>query len=129
MSILDLKLLTDENIDPDLVIYLRSCGFDVFDIVENQLSGSTDARVLEFAVQQNRAVVTHDRDFGTLAIAAGKPFYGIIYLRPGQVDVLESIVSFNALLEGVKDVVPPFILVIQNTNSGVRIRYRPSSLL
>ena len=79
MKITELPLLTDENIDPEVVVYLRSEGFDVVDVLESGWAGMDDEQILDIAHDQGRAVVTHDSDFGTLAIAAGKPFTGIIY--------------------------------------------------
>jgi len=35
-------VLTDENIDPDVVVFLRKNGFDVFDIKEEGLQATSD---------------------------------------------------------------------------------------
>lgn len=40
MSIRDLRFLIDENIDKELVLFLRAEGFDVFDIKEGRTSPS-----------------------------------------------------------------------------------------
>lgn len=61
-------LLTDENIDPDVVAGLRRLGFDVLDVVESGRAGVGDVELLRWAVSQGRVIVTHDADFGTLAI-------------------------------------------------------------
>ena len=125
MNIKSLPLFTDENIDPDVVAYLRLEGFDVFDVIENGLSGSDDEQLLALAHAQGRIVVAHDSDFGTLAIAAGKPFKGIIYLRPGHIETYFTLQSIAALLREITEVHPPFIIVVRHGIAGIRIRYRP----
>jgi len=124
MKITELLLLSDENIDPDVVSYLRSQGFDLLDVVESDWEGMEDEQILDKAHSQGRAVLTHDGDFGTLAIAAGKPFTGIIYLKPGHIKTEFTLQSVAALLEKVEVVELPFIIVVHPGKSGIRIRYR-----
>jgi predicted nuclease of predicted toxin-antitoxin system len=38
--------------------------------------------MLRRTVAEDRVVVSHDHDFGTLAVLAGEPIIGIVYLRP-----------------------------------------------
>jgi predicted nuclease of predicted toxin-antitoxin system len=60
----DFPLLTDENLDPDVVAHLRRLGFHVLDIVESGLQGSTEVDLLRLGASQGRVVVSHDADFG-----------------------------------------------------------------
>ena len=124
MNLNVLPLLTDENIDPGVVAYLRSEEFDVLDVIESGLSGSDDEQLLEIAHAQGRVVITHDSDFGTLVVAAGKPFTGIIYLKPGHIQTTFTMDSLQALLNKLPKVQPPFIIVVQHGREGIRIRYR-----
>lgn len=71
MKLIDFGLLTDENIDEQIVLFLRNQGFQVKDVKEENLIGSDDVTLLRLAMAENRIIVTHDSDFGTLAIAAG----------------------------------------------------------
>jgi len=66
MKLQELQLFTDENIDTEFLDYLRSKGFNVFDIKENNLSGSMDDVLLALSYEQNRVIITLDSDFGTL---------------------------------------------------------------
>lgn len=75
------KILTDENVSPKVVSWLREKGLDVIDTKEENWHGQEDELLLEKAYMQNRFVLTHDSDFGTLAINEGKKYYGIIYLK------------------------------------------------
>ena len=77
MRFSDYQILTDENINPKIVQFLRTKGYNVFDVVEERLNGNDDAFLLALATQQNRIVVTHDSDFSQLAIADGKPLLAL----------------------------------------------------
>jgi predicted nuclease of predicted toxin-antitoxin system len=83
ISIKDLKYLTDENIDVELLEFLREQGFDVFDIKEARLFRLSDRRILEMAYQEQRVVISQDSDFGTLIFRDNTPFWGIIYTLYG----------------------------------------------
>jgi predicted nuclease of predicted toxin-antitoxin system len=120
----DIPLLTDENIDPDVVTHLRHLGFDVLDVVERGLQGSADLDLMRLATSLGRAVVTHDADFGMLAIHQGEPLVGLIYLRPAHIDPKYTIDSLQAVLSADPDVVPPFILVVKRSGNKAAIRIR-----
>ncbi|MDX2069718.1 MAG: DUF5615 family PIN-like protein [Haliscomenobacter sp.] len=49
ISVKGLKYLTDENIDVELLEFLREQGFDVFDIKEARLFRLSDRKILEMA--------------------------------------------------------------------------------
>lgn len=119
-------LLTDENIHPQVVTYLRDAGFDVLDVKEQGWQGMSDEDILTRAYNDGRIVISHDRDFGTLAIAAQKPITGILYVRPAEIQVEKTIRALSRFLA--KDIVlqPPFIVVIQGTK--VRIRTLEESI-
>ncbi len=52
MKLRGFPLLIDENLDPDVVAHLRQLGFDVLDVVEGGLQGSTDVGLLQLASSQ-----------------------------------------------------------------------------
>jgi len=81
MRFFALRILADENISPKVVAFLRKQGLDVLDTKEEGWQGKSDDELLEVAHRQKRFVLTHDSDFGTLAIHEGKKYHGIIYLR------------------------------------------------
>ena len=58
-----MKLFLDENISPLHARELRVEGYDALAVVEAGLSGASDERVLEFAVKEDRILVTLDADF------------------------------------------------------------------
>ena len=70
MKISDYGWLTDENVHPDVVAYLRSKGLDVLDVKEQGWHGRSDNELLDEAYRRGRLILTHDGDFGTLAFGS-----------------------------------------------------------
>jgi len=124
LKLRDFPLLTDENLDPDVVAQFRKLRFDVLDVVETGMQGATDVDLLRQATAQGRVVVTHDADFGTLAILKNEPVVGIVYLRPGHIDPLFTMATIHTVLSSDPDLVPPFVLMAKRTGNRVAIRVR-----
>ena len=79
MNFKDIRLLADENVSPRVVTYLRNRGIDILDVKEMKWYGREDAELLETAYKENRFILTHDSDFGTLAIYEGKRCYDLCF--------------------------------------------------
>ena len=126
MKLARFSLLTDENIDAAVVAFLRAKGFNVRDVKEDGLIGTEDQALPRLAVSENRVALTHDSDFGTLAVAAQKPYVGIVYLRPGHIKPEFTIGTLRTLFIQNPDVNPPFIVVAARSGDVVR-RTHPSN--
>ncbi|MFL6194422.1 MAG: DUF5615 family PIN-like protein [Thermoanaerobaculia bacterium] len=124
MNLNDYALLTDENIHPEVVRSLRGNGLDILDVKESGLTGSSDATILREAVAQHRVVLTHDSDFGRLAVASSEPIVGIVYLRPGHIEPSFTLATLDTVLSLVSEVQEPFILVAERIGDRVKIRLR-----
>lgn len=88
------------------------------------LAGTDDETILRAAHDDGRVVLTHDSDFGRLALHAGVPFTGIIFMRPGHIAasfVLETLMTIDRVEIDAK---PPFLLVIERRGDAVRARLR-----
>jgi predicted nuclease of predicted toxin-antitoxin system len=120
----EFPLLTDENIHPEIVKSLRKSGADVLDVKESRLIGSSDLVLIRKAFQDGRVVLTHDSDFGQLAVAALEPVIGIVYLRPGHFDPDFTLDTLTTLFDQVQEIEPPFILVAERAAHRVKIRIR-----
>jgi predicted nuclease of predicted toxin-antitoxin system len=124
VKVLEWPLLADENIDARVVQDLRSRGVDVSSVRENARCGLDDASVLALALAAGRVILTHDCDFGTLAIHRGERFVGIVYLRPGDLrppivlELLDSLGRIDA------DVSAPFVVVAERRGGETKIRLR-----
>lgn len=60
------KFMTDENIAKSLVTALREEGYGVKDVKEEKLFGISDREVIEKAKEDDRVILTYDKDFGNL---------------------------------------------------------------
>lgn len=127
MTLQDFPLFTDQNIHVDVVIFLRSQGFDVLDSNEEGWGTESDNVLLQRALAQNRVVMTHDSDFGTLAIKNGEAYLGIVYLRPGHIVPELTIGTVVQLLQQNPELSPPFIVAAKRTANTVSIRVRQAS--
>ncbi|MBI3696105.1 MAG: DUF5615 family PIN-like protein [Acidobacteria bacterium] len=64
MNLRDFGLLSDENVHPEVVAFLRRQGWDVLDVKEKGWNGADDVALIRTAFEANRVVLTHDSDFG-----------------------------------------------------------------
>jgi predicted nuclease of predicted toxin-antitoxin system len=76
------KLLLDEQIWKYLAKLLRAQGFDVIHVNEVDLDATPDEKIMAYAVEKHRAVVTFNvRDYIPLAVQYfedGKEHYGVV---------------------------------------------------
>jgi predicted nuclease of predicted toxin-antitoxin system len=76
------KLLLDEQIWKYLAKLLREQGFDVIHVNEVDLDATPDEKIMAYAVEKHRAVVTFNvRDYIPLAVQYfedGKEHYGVV---------------------------------------------------
>ncbi len=92
-----LKLLLDEQIWKYLAKLLRDEGFDVIHVNEVDLDATPDEKIMEYAVEKHRAVVTFNvRDYVPLAIQYvedGKEHYGVVISKEiGHGELIEKTV-------------------------------------
>jgi hypothetical protein len=60
LNLAEYPFLADENVHPGVIAHLRDSGFDLLSVVETGLIGSSDEKVLQFAFEAGRIVLTHD---------------------------------------------------------------------
>ena len=76
-----MRLLANENFPLDAVEALRAAGHDVVWIREDS-RGAPDENILQRAQEENRIVITFDKDFGELAFRSKLPAQsGVILFR------------------------------------------------
>ncbi|MBF0557442.1 MAG: DUF5615 family PIN-like protein [Nitrospirae bacterium] len=120
MKFAALKILADENVSPRVVSFLRQKGIDITDAKEEKWQGKDDEYLLKKAYEHKRFILTHDSDFGTLAINEGNPCYGIIYMRLRNLKVSNVITVLEKLLHFERDISERSLLVVEDAK--VRIR-------
>ena len=75
-----MKFLIDQDAYAITIRFIRSLGHDVVTASELGLSKASDIDLLKKAEEQNRILVTRDRDFGAIVFVE-KLGCGVIYLR------------------------------------------------
>ena len=113
-------LIADTNIAFAVVQFLRSQNVDVLCVREEGWRFYADRDILTKAHAMHRFVLTHDSDFGTLAIHRKQPITGIIHLRPGGRPSTEVIAGLQDLLKMQVDWTPPLIAVYQSGRLRIR---------
>ena len=76
-----MRLKLDENMPRPLAETFRSAGHDVHTAADEDLLGKRDDVVWSAAVQEQRLLLTLDRNFGRLATGSSE-HHGAVVLRP-----------------------------------------------
>ena len=89
-----MKLFLDENLSPLHAAELRTQGHDAIAVLEADLSGATDERVMRFAVDNGRVLVTLDADFANVIRFPPEQTLGVIRLKlhpPAEESIRQAI--------------------------------------
>lgn len=125
MTLFAFALLADENINPEVVSGLRALGCQIVTVAELGLAGAADSLILKRAVADGRIVITHDPDFGRLALQGSAISTGVVFLRPGHISSGIVLANLEAANTAAGDLSTPFLLTVeQKSQSGLRIRVR-----
>jgi len=96
---LTVRFLADENLDTDIIhgLYAREPAIDILDVKTAGLRGTSDPALLEFAAQQDRVLITYDRNTMTRHFRdrrdPGKPTPGVFILTQQESAIGEIIES------------------------------------
>ncbi|MBN1867934.1 DUF5615 family PIN-like protein [Candidatus Sumerlaeota bacterium] len=123
MRFRELRILADENVSPKVVAFLRDQGLDVLDAKEQGWHGKSDDELLQIARRESRWILTHDADFGMLAVLEGAPHSGILFLRVKNLQSHNVVGVCSRLVHSDLDFPPQSLVVIEEG----RIRLRRSS--
>lgn len=93
-----MKFLLDQDVYAITTRFLRELGHDVVTARELSLSTAPDDELLKRAEEEQRILVTRDKDFGALVYAQrlGK---GVIFLRISPSTVMTTHAELEKLLE------------------------------
>ena len=120
MKFHQLRILADENVSPKVVAFLRDQGIEVLDTKERGWQGKSDDELLETAYRENCWVLTHDSDFGSLAIHEGKPYWGVVFLKPRDLKPHNVVRLCNRLLDQDMDVSQRTLVVVEEARIRIR---------
>jgi predicted nuclease of predicted toxin-antitoxin system len=85
-----LRIKTDENIGRDAVRFLRNHGHDVMTVREQDLGGYSDDAIFQVCCEEQRTLITLDRDFGNLLRFPPHRSAGIAIIDLGHAASLSS---------------------------------------
>ncbi len=72
--------LADENVAPEVITALVKRGFDII-AVRDESPGAPDTAIVEWAIKEQRIILTHDGDFADLRRFPPQEHSGVIFLR------------------------------------------------
>jgi len=114
-----LKFIVDESTGASVVSYLRNAGHDVLAVVEIMPSAK-DHEILQRAVDEDRILITNDKDFGDLVFRSQRLHAGIVLLRLKQDIAATRVATIDNLLRQYGDRLTGSFTVASEDN--VRIR-------
>jgi predicted nuclease of predicted toxin-antitoxin system len=107
-----MKFLLDQCTDARLLTYLKQLGHDATQIRRTYPQSVPDPEILSLAKQEERILVTDDRDFGEWVFRFKRPHAGVIFLRLGTYASLElKIERLSFVLTHYADQLDQFLVV------------------
>lgn len=106
-----MNFVADESLDAPVIIALRNKNHNVFSISENS-PRLADEVVLKIANEQNRILLTSDKDFGELVFRLKLVTSGIILFRLPQLSNEEKIALTLHCIEKFADKLPGAFCVV-----------------
>ena len=113
-----MRFLVDECTGPAVANWLRQLNHDVISVFD-EIKGADDREVIQKASEQNRILITNDKDFGELVFREKKPHKGVILLRLEDERAVNKIAVLKDLLEKYENSLSGHFIVV--TESTVRI--------
>jgi len=99
-----LRLLTDENFDQDIVrgLYRRIPGLDLLSVRDVGLTSMPDPRILNWAAQHDRTLLTHDKKtmikYAEQLVSQGEPMAGVVFI-PKRLSIGQVIEDLQLVIE------------------------------
>ncbi len=114
-----MRFLFDQSTDRRLALYLKELGHDVTVVAADYPPSLPDEQVLTIAQQEQRILVTEDRDFGELIFRWHRRHAGVIYLRLTPMELETKTARVQAVLNRYAEHLDKFVVV---TERAVRVR-------
>ncbi len=73
-------IIADECLDNRIIAALQNNGFVVYPVYIHS-PGLHDAAISQISVDENKIIITQDKDFGKLQFKGGTKHFGVILLR------------------------------------------------
>ncbi len=96
-----MKYLVDAQLPPALARFLTSKGEDVIHVLDVEMMESSDGMIWDYALQDNRIIITKDEDFQMRA-SVSTDFPIIIWVRIGNCTRKALLTFFDKKWEKIK---------------------------
>lgn len=114
-----LKFLADESLEYSIVLWFRELSYDVISVAED-FPSVKDEKILKKAIQEDRIIITNDKDFGNLVFLNKLSHKGVILLRFRTEKVKTKIKFIKSFLKNYSNKITNKFTVIDE--SKIRIR-------
>ena len=94
-----MRFKVDENLPLEVAERLRASGHDAQTVLEQELGGSDDSRLVALCQREGRALVTLDMDFADIRAYPPADLPGLIVLRLGRQDKMTVLSVLAQLIE------------------------------
>ena len=106
-----MRFLVDEYTGPLVARWLREQNHEVFSVYD-EARGLDDDKVIQKALEEERILITNDKDFGEKVYRDGRLHRGIILLRLQDERSTSKIKMLSNLLNTYSDRIPNAFLVV-----------------
>lgn len=93
-----MKFIVDECTGPTVAKWLINVGYDVLSISLDR-RGISDKEILKIAVDEERILITNDKDFGELIFKEKLPHRGVVFLRLANETATNKVFVLKNLLQ------------------------------
>ena len=109
-----MRFLVDECAGPSLARWLREQGHDIFSVFD-QARGINDDEVLQRALENERILITIDKDFGEKIFREKHSHHGVILLRLKDERSKNKIAAIERLLTSFAPRISDQFIVVTDT--------------
>jgi len=113
-----MRFLVDECTGTAVAQWLCQQNHDVVSVFD-EMRGADDIDVLQKSNEQNRILITNDKDFGEIVFREKKPHAGVILLRLEDERAANKIAVLKRLLEKFEKSLPGNFSVVTETTVRV----------
>jgi len=117
-----MRFLVDECTGPAVARWLIEQHHDVISVFD-EIRGEDDEEVIRIANEENRILITNDKDFGELVFRKKNQHKGVILLRLEDERGANKIAVLKKVLEKYENSLPGHFFVV--TETTVRITGKP----
>jgi Domain of unknown function (DUF5615) len=98
-----MKFKLDENVDLRILTRFRAAGYDVATVPEQNMVSAPDTELIEVCRQEERCLVTADRDFTNRGRYNPANYFGIAVIRlPAQMQLADWYAAIETLIQGLE---------------------------